>query len=444
MTDSIDLSEMQVFPRSKAVRGIDMVRAYPSSRMDGKPRSVLPTDSRASTQLTRSKDNNSFTPASMNSSSEFSFPQDDLLNPAASASVLDALWADLLPQAEPDDSSTCGTRSINLDDMIQMMKEATQLLELSPDAHLGVRSTMSNQLVPSPMSSISLSQQMGSWPVASMAYDFQAPLRPKLSAMSTPTSSMNTHLFQSRPRPLTTLPPPLFPPTAQLPIAPMNNQAIQSKVVNQTTGKSLPRGQDRFKKEVPVPKALPEQPMNRLLIEPQRQQRRNLRVERGVVGKTSLAKVRPLIFEGNQLDDDFAQAYMSDDGCSDASDEEFSDEVIVGPSNLAVTPFQLKDLWLPRNGRRGATSISSDLRCMAMSDARYLAEARRVDAPLSFGSVLHHLQGGQVSPSCTKLMCRPCMFEHWPGRCKKSILCDFCHMHEDVKYKQSKPTGYGR
>jgi hypothetical protein len=120
-------------------------------------------------------------------------------------------------------------------------------------------------------------------------------------------------------------------------------------------------------------------------------------------------------------------------------DSEIGDEteIVVGPTHLSVSPMRLSDQWLPETSRGSesepscAMPVRSGPRSIAFQDIRRLSEARSADAPLSFGSVLHLAHG-------TNPYCRPCMFERWPGRCNKSWLCDFCHLH--VRQK-SRPRG---
>jgi hypothetical protein len=101
-------------------------------------------------------------------------------------------------------------------------------------------------------------------------------------------------------------------------------------------------------------------------------------------------------------------------------------EVIVGPTHLAVAPMRLEQQWLPQRSHGSdvitMVPIRSGPRCVTLLDIRRLSAARSVEAPLSFGSVLHLAHG-------PNRYCRPCMFERWPGRCNKSPLCDFCHFH---------------
>merc|ERR1719362_214786 len=91
--------------------------------------------------------------------------------------------------------------------------------------------------------------------------------------------------------------------------------------------------------------------------------------------------------------------------------------------------MRLEDQFLPQSCCDGIVHVplKSGPRCLSLGDALRLSEARKSQAPLSFGSVLHLNWDG-------KIRCRPCMFERWPGRCTKSWLCDFCHL--DVYDKQ--------
>lgn len=108
---------------------------------------------------------------------------------------------------------------------------------------------------------------------------------------------------------------------------------------------------------------------------------------------------------------------LSDDGSID---------ILVGPTDMAASQRRLTELWLPSrmpgSGGTTAVPIRSGPGCLSLGDVLRLSEARSIKAPLSFGSTMH-LITDRVSN------CRPCMFERWPGRCRKSWLCDFCHAH---------------
>lgn len=110
-------------------------------------------------------------------------------------------------------------------------------------------------------------------------------------------------------------------------------------------------------------------------------------------------------------------------------------EIVVGPTHLSVAPMELSEQLLPERCHGTPlfrmVPVQSDISNIAFQDIRRLSEARFADAPLSFGSVLHLAHGANA-------YCRPCMFERWPGRCNKSWLCDFCHLH--VRQK-SRPRG---
>lgn len=121
-----------------------------------------------------------------------------------------------------------------------------------------------------------------------------------------------------------------------------------------------------------------------------------------------------------------------------ASDPDEPAEIIVGPTKMASMPFNLEDLSLPQGSLKGgsveAVPLKSSSRCLSLSDARRLSHARLEEAPLSFGSVVHLNHGPGHK-------CRPCMFERWAGRCSKSWLCDFCHLHEVQKVRQNGAGG---
>eukprot|EP00428_Durinskia_dybowskii_P039935 CAMPEP_0170270766 /NCGR_PEP_ID=MMETSP0116_2-20130129/35330_1 /TAXON_ID=400756 /ORGANISM="Durinskia baltica, Strain CSIRO CS-38" /LENGTH=392 /DNA_ID=CAMNT_0010521963 /DNA_START=1 /DNA_END=1179 /DNA_ORIENTATION=- len=120
--------------------------------------------------------------------------------------------------------------------------------------------------------------------------------------------------------------------------------------------------------------------------------------------------------------------------CSEASDEDEPSLVLVGPTKLAVAPYSMDDLWLPTakgapEGSSRNVKLRTGTRQLAFSDAMRLTEGRTLQAPLSFGSVLHICHGADAP-------CRPCMFERWAGRCSKKWLCDFCHMHAGQKQRR--------
>jgi len=105
------------------------------------------------------------------------------------------------------------------------------------------------------------------------------------------------------------------------------------------------------------------------------------------------------------------------------SDDYSDDDVVVGPTHLSVAPMEFHQIHLT-DVRQGGTpvAIRSGQKCLHLSDVLRLGQVRP-EAPVSFGSSRHAVFG-----PC-KEMCRPCMFERWPGRCTKAWLCDFCHLH---------------
>jgi len=112
---------------------------------------------------------------------------------------------------------------------------------------------------------------------------------------------------------------------------------------------------------------------------------------------------------------------------SAASDYDPDDEVIVGPTPLAVQPLSFSELSIPGGE---STSILSGVTSIRLSEVTRLKCPRGSSAeplPLSYGSILH-ICGFEDR-------CRPCMFERSAGRCRKSWLCDFCHMHTGRKRK---------
>lgn len=120
------------------------------------------------------------------------------------------------------------------------------------------------------------------------------------------------------------------------------------------------------------------------------------------------------------------------------------EEVIVGPTKHAVAPKKFEELWIPGVLGKEAerSSVISRPSCLSLADVFRLGNAGLQVKPTdslettepaeadpqphrSFGSLLHF-----CSPDA---VCRPCMFERIPGRCRKSVLCDFCHMHSGRK-----------
>jgi len=126
---------------------------------------------------------------------------------------------------------------------------------------------------------------------------------------------------------------------------------------------------------------------------------------------------------------------LRDSSLVDTEDEaEASDvEIILGPTQLAAYASSLQDLFLPDGLGSDSAPIKSHGQCLALSDALRLAKARSFNAPLSFGSVAHLV-------TRQPLQCRPCMFEQRPGRCRKSYLCDFCHLSHRRRVKVTKAT----
>eukprot|EP00929_Paragymnodinium_shiwhaense_P015638 TRINITY_DN123736_c0_g1_i1.p1 TRINITY_DN123736_c0_g1~~TRINITY_DN123736_c0_g1_i1.p1 ORF type:complete len:204 (-),score=25.15 TRINITY_DN123736_c0_g1_i1:240-851(-) len=105
-------------------------------------------------------------------------------------------------------------------------------------------------------------------------------------------------------------------------------------------------------------------------------------------------------------------------------------EFVVGPTDNA---FLL--------GLAGAFSkppmVKSSSRALHLSDIRRLADFRP-RAPLSFGSLNHFLSDGTGR---NDQLCRACMFERTPGRCKRGFLCDFCHLDTRRHLEYSRKFG---
>jgi len=127
-------------------------------------------------------------------------------------------------------------------------------------------------------------------------------------------------------------------------------------------------------------------------------------------------------------DSDSNLSQLSGDKEDAASEEGNGDKIIVGLSDLTCCGATLSDFSLLEGDT--PVPIKSNSGCLFLSDVLRLTRAR-AEAPLSFGSVQHH---------ATKLAtsCRACMFEQRPGRCKKSWLCDFCHLRHPRREKASR------
>lgn len=110
------------------------------------------------------------------------------------------------------------------------------------------------------------------------------------------------------------------------------------------------------------------------------------------------------------------------DGEAPQAEEEL--DVIVGPTANAVMPKAFEELILPGPER----AIRSNPSALYLSDIMVLCQAGR--RALSFGSVLHLCMQEEH--------CRPCMFERKSRKCKKSWLCDFCHLHAEFAHRTLK------
>lgn len=134
--------------------------------------------------------------------------------------------------------------------------------------------------------------------------------------------------------------------------------------------------------------------------------------------------------------------------CSESSRE--SDQpgdqvqIIVGPSEHAFRPKPFRAIKLPaikvpdraddspststpsteltaRSSVQEFSELESRPGRLSLLDILRLSRARQ-EAPASFGSAQH--LSGEVAN------CRTCIFERFPGRCRKRWLCDFCHLHQ--------------
>eukprot|EP00439_Symbiodinium_sp_Y106_P066982 s929_g11.t1 len=116
--------------------------------------------------------------------------------------------------------------------------------------------------------------------------------------------------------------------------------------------------------------------------------------------------------------------------------EEKDEEIIVGPTIHAVQPLTFEDLWIESSVPGEKCPVRSRSSVLSVSDVLRLrhtpSETPEPVQVRSFGSLVHSCE--------TRAPCRPCMFERVPGRCKKSWLCDFCHLHSGRKKKGSEAT----
>uniref|UniRef100_A0A7S1RPY3 Uncharacterized protein n=1 Tax=Alexandrium catenella TaxID=2925 RepID=A0A7S1RPY3_ALECA len=134
------------------------------------------------------------------------------------------------------------------------------------------------------------------------------------------------------------------------------------------------------------------------------------------------APAAPLLPVEEMLAETVMQADGSSVLSSDASEDELAaagDTIIIGPTDHAVRFNSFEEMGIPHQGV--PRPVQSRERAIYLSDVRGLTELGRGSAPLSFGSLLH--------VCCHRFPCRPCMFEKRPGCCRKSWLCDFCHLH---------------
>lgn len=109
-------------------------------------------------------------------------------------------------------------------------------------------------------------------------------------------------------------------------------------------------------------------------------------------------------------------------------------EFVVGPTELAVAPNKLSNLWLegPDAGMRQPVKSSSG--CVYLSDVQRLdlRTCMNENLPVSFGT-LNHLCGKQSH-------CKPCVFQRRRQKCKKGWLCDLCHLHLGVERPPKQST----
>lgn len=158
--------------------------------------------------------------------------------------------------------------------------------------------------------------------------------------------------------------------------------------------------------------------------------------------KISLAPSSFLMPEAPALDSraDISLVAMDDmDDASESADSGSDYDVLVGPTELLSAGLGLRNLALPAGGKsKKWVPLKSCPGFVALTDGIRLARAQSFAKPLSFGSTLH-LMGQPIE------MCRPCMFEQRPGRCKKSFCCDFCHVgHHRPQARKAKTAALAK
>jgi hypothetical protein len=139
------------------------------------------------------------------------------------------------------------------------------------------------------------------------------------------------------------------------------------------------------------------------------------------------------------------------DSESSSESGDLEQEVLIGPTDMGVSglPITLQQLYLPPFLRNGVPNFNADAspvpirsgpRRMILSEYLRLKHCRP-PAAISFGSAIHLNFGPDQG-------CRPCMYERRPGRCAKSFLCDFCHLHVGRNFRRqvvvSKARGLGK
>lgn len=137
----------------------------------------------------------------------------------------------------------------------------------------------------------------------------------------------------------------------------------------------------------------------------------------------------------------------------DSEDDEEDVEFVLGPTAAAFSPYSVDFVRFPGispSGEPVLHSVRSRSHVIYLSDVPHLILLGKLlggRGALSFGSVVHFQQDGTpravLMDACEQhdreRWCRPCMFERRGRRCRKSWLCDFCHVH-----LQRTPRGTGR
>eukprot|EP00931_Biecheleriopsis_adriatica_P043163 TRINITY_DN24685_c0_g1_i1.p1 TRINITY_DN24685_c0_g1~~TRINITY_DN24685_c0_g1_i1.p1 ORF type:complete len:365 (+),score=62.72 TRINITY_DN24685_c0_g1_i1:79-1173(+) len=148
-----------------------------------------------------------------------------------------------------------------------------------------------------------------------------------------------------------------------------------------------------------------------------------------------LSKDRAMKFERRHARSDFAA-----DPVDDSDSEDLEATLMVGPSPSKAVRTIL-DKKISACGAMPGSSSAVRARCargslshetfVCLSDIQIL---KKLPGCLSFGSALH------LRENCTEL-CQVCSFSRKTRTCKKSWLCDFCHMQPAQSRPRKKGSG---